>query len=42
MTASTQHTESAERIARPLIQLAKINGISTSYIVHLPTNVKFF
>ena len=30
MTASTQHTESAERIARPLIQLAKINGISTS------------
>ena len=27
MTASTQHTESAERIARPLIQLAKINGI---------------
>ena len=30
--AETQQTESAERIARPLIQLAKLNGISTSYI----------
>ena len=40
MTASTQHTESAERIARPLIQLAKINGISTSYIDQLGTYVE--
>ena len=31
----TQQTESAERIARPLIQLAKLNGISTSYIDQL-------
>lgn len=36
MTA-TQQTESAERIARPLIQLAKLNGISTSYIDQLGT-----
>ena len=40
MTASTQHTESAERIARPLIQLAKINGISPSYIAQLGTYVE--
>ena len=39
MTA-TQQTESAERIARPLIQLAKLNGISTSYIDQLGTYVE--
>ena len=39
MTA-TQQTESAERIARPLIQLAKLNGISTSYIDQLDTYVE--
>ena len=36
----TQQTESAERIARPLIQLAKLNGISTSYIDQLGTYVE--
>ncbi len=30
----TQQTESAERIARPLIQLAKLNGISN--VVYRP------
>ena len=39
MTA-TQQTESTERIARPLIQLAKLNGISTSYIDQLGTYVE--
>lgn len=39
MTA-TQQAESAERIARPLIQLAKLNGISTSYIDQLGTYVE--
>lgn len=39
MTA-TQQTESAERIARPLIQLAKLNGISTSYIDQLGAYVE--
>ena len=38
--AETQQTESAERIARPLIQLAKLNGISTSYIDQLGTYVE--
>ena len=38
--AHTQQTESAERIARPLIQLAKLNGISTSYIDQLGTYVE--
>ena len=36
----TQQAESAERIARPLIQLAKLNGISTSYIDQLGTYVE--
>ena len=36
----TQQTESVERIARPLIQLAKLNGISTSYIDQLGTYVE--
>ena len=36
MTA-TQQTESAERIARPLIQLAKLTGSSPSYIDQLGT-----
>ncbi len=40
MTASAQQTESEERIARPLIQLAKINGIATSYIDQLGTYVE--
>ena len=40
MTASTQHTESAEHIARPLIRLSEINGISTSYIDQLGTYVE--
>ena len=30
--AAPRNEESAERLARPLIQLAKANGISTSYI----------
>ena len=38
--AETQQTESVERIARPLIQLAKLNGISTSYIDQLGTYVE--
>ena len=38
--AQTPQTESAERIARPLIQLAKLNGISTSYIDQLGTYVE--
>ena len=38
--AQTQQTESEERIARPLIQLAKLNGISTSYIDQLGTYVE--
>ena len=40
MTAAAQQTESEERIARPLIQLAKINDISTSYIDQLGTYVE--
>ena len=32
--------ESPERLARPLIQLAKFNGISTSYIDQLGTYVE--
>lgn len=31
-TANTAQTESAERLARPLIQLAKLVGVSTSYM----------
>ncbi len=38
--AAPQQTESAERIARPLIQLAKLNGIATSYIDQLGTYVE--
>ena len=37
MTDSTSRTESAERLARPLIRLAKANGLSTSYIDQLGT-----
>ncbi len=37
MTDSTPCAESAERLARPLIRLAKANGLSTSYIDQLGT-----
>lgn len=38
--AAPRNEESAERLARPLIQLAKANGISTSYIDQLGAYVE--
>ena len=37
MTNATQREESAERLARPLIQLAKASGLSTSFFDQLGT-----
>lgn len=34
---TTQRTESAERLARPLIKLAKASGLATSFIDQLGT-----
>ena len=40
MSVPTPTTESAERLARPLIKLAKAEGVSTSYIDQLGTYVE--
>jgi len=37
MTNAAQREESAERLARPLIQLAKASGLSTSFFDQLGT-----